>query len=45
MPLEKSIELLTCAIASSLDTVMVGWPLVAQDRLPASSPEAASLSS
>ncbi len=26
VPLEKSIERLTCAIASSLDSVMVGWP-------------------
>ena len=39
VPLEKSIERLTGAIASSLDTVMVGRPAAARDRLPASSPD------
>ena len=38
VPLEYSIEWLTCAIASRLDVVMVGWPGAAQDRLPADSP-------
>jgi hypothetical protein len=37
VPLEYSIEWLTCAIASRLDVVMVGWPGAAQDRLPADS--------
>jgi len=35
---EYSIEWLTCAIASRLDAVMVGWPGAAQDRLPADVP-------
>ena len=35
MPLEYSIAWLTCAVASRLDAVMVGWPGAAQDRLPA----------
>ena len=34
VPLEYSIEWLTCAIASRLDVMMVGWPGAAQDRLP-----------
>jgi hypothetical protein len=38
VPLEYSIEWLTCAIANRLDVVMVGWPGAAQDRLPADSP-------
>ena len=38
VPLEYSIEWLTCAIASRLGVVMVGWPGAAQDRLPAGSP-------
>jgi hypothetical protein len=38
MPLEYSIEWLTCAIAGRLDAVMVGWPGAAQDRLPADVP-------
>jgi hypothetical protein len=38
VPLEYSIEWLTCAIASRLDVVMVGLPGAAQDRLPAHVP-------
>jgi hypothetical protein len=38
VPLEYSIEWLTCAIASGLDVVMVGLPSAAQDRLPAHVP-------
>jgi transposase len=38
VPPEYSIERLTCAIASRLDTVMVGWPGAAQDRLSADVP-------
>src|ERR1017187_4345753 len=38
VPLEYSIEWLTCTIASRPVTVMVGWPGAAQDRLLASSP-------
>jgi hypothetical protein len=33
VPLEYSIEWLTCAIASRLDVLMVGLPGAAQDRL------------
>ena len=40
VPLEYSIAWLTCAVVSILDAVMVGWPGAAQDRLPASSPDA-----
>src|ERR1019366_6840724 len=39
VPLEYSIERLTCAIASRLDLVMVGLPGAAQDRLPAHVPD------
>ena len=35
VPLEYSIGWLTCAFASRLGAVMVGWPGAAQDRLPA----------
>ena len=38
VPPEYSIEWLTCAIASRLDAMMVGWPGAAQDRLPADMP-------
>jgi hypothetical protein len=38
VPLEYSIEWLTCAIASRLGTVMVGWPGGAQVRLLAGAP-------
>ena len=38
VPPEYSTERLTCAIASRLDAVMVGWPGAAQDRLPADVP-------
>ena len=38
VPPEYSIERLTCAIASRLDVVMVGWPGAAQDRLSADVP-------
>ena len=38
VPLEYSIESLTCAVVGMLGAVMVGWPGAAQDRLPASSP-------
>jgi hypothetical protein len=38
VPPEYSIVWLTCAIASRLDAVMVGWPGAAQDRLPADVP-------
>jgi hypothetical protein len=34
VPPEYSILCLTCAIASRLDAVIVGWPGAAQDRLP-----------
>jgi hypothetical protein len=40
VPLEYSIEWLTCAIASRLDVVMVGLPGASQDRLPAHVPGA-----
>ena len=39
VPLEYSIAWLTCAIASRLDAVMVGWPSADQDRLPGGSPD------
>jgi len=39
VPLEYSIEWLTCAVASRFDAVVVGWPGAAQDRLPAGSPD------
>ena len=38
VPPEYSIEPLTCAIASGLAAVMVGWPGAAQDRLSAGVP-------
>ena len=38
VPLEYSIEWLTCAIASGLDVVMVGLPGAAQDRVSADVP-------
>ena len=38
VPLEYSIDWLTCAIASRLGAVMVGWPGAAQDRLLAGAP-------
>jgi hypothetical protein len=38
VPPEYSIERLTCAIASRLDAVIVGWPSAAQDRLPVDVP-------
>ncbi len=38
VPLEYSIEWLTCAIGSRSGSVMVGWPSAAQDRLLAGSP-------
>jgi hypothetical protein len=38
VPPECSIEWLTCAIASRLDAVMVGWPGAAEDRLSADGP-------
>ncbi|MGO8979791.1 MAG: hypothetical protein ACLQER_10925 [Streptosporangiaceae bacterium] len=40
VPLECSIAWLTCAVISTQDAVMVGWPGAAQDRLPASSLDA-----
>ena len=39
-PPEYSIVWLTCAIASTLGAVMVGWPGAAQDLLPADVPGA-----
>ena len=39
VPLEYSIEWLTCAVAGRLDTVMVGWAGAAQDRLRADLPD------
>jgi hypothetical protein len=38
VPLECSIEWLTCTIAGRLVAVMVHWPPSAQDRLPAGAP-------
>jgi hypothetical protein len=38
VPLEYSIEWLTCALASRLDVVLVSLPGAAQDRLPAHVP-------
>src|ERR1017187_1416837 len=40
VPLEYSIEWLTCAFASRLDVVLVSLPGAAQDRLPAHVPDA-----
>jgi hypothetical protein len=42
-PLEHSIEWLTCAIASRLGAVMLGWPGAAQDRLLTGDPHRATL--
>ena len=39
VPLEYSIERLTCTVACSLDTTMVGWAGAAQDRLRAGLPD------
>jgi hypothetical protein len=38
VPLEYSLEWLTCAFASKIDVVMVGLPDATQDHLPAHVP-------
>src|SRR6267154_1068016 len=38
VPLEYSIECVTCTVANMMDAVMVGLPGAAQDRLPADMP-------
>src|ERR1039457_7149104 len=39
VPLEYSIQGLTCTVAGRLDTVVVGWAGAAQDRLRADLPD------